>query len=59
MKTFFRFFLQALFRFRAFDLDALKTPGPVLLIPDHLFWIDWLFLWVFCLQILTVPLNSL
>jgi acyl-[acyl-carrier-protein]-phospholipid O-acyltransferase/long-chain-fatty-acid--[acyl-carrier-protein] ligase len=38
-----------LFRFRAYDLDALKTPGPVLLIPNHLSWIDWLFLWV-CLD---------
>ena len=49
MKSFFRFLLQVLFRFRAYDLDALKTPGPVLLIPNHLSWIDWLFLWV-CLD---------
>ncbi len=49
MKTFFRFLLQVLFRFRAYDMDALKTPGPVLLIPNHLSWIDWLFLWV-CLD---------
>ena len=49
MKTVFRFLLQVLFRYRACDLDALKTPGPVLLIPNHLSWIDWLFLWV-CLD---------
>jgi acyl-[acyl-carrier-protein]-phospholipid O-acyltransferase/long-chain-fatty-acid--[acyl-carrier-protein] ligase len=49
MKTVFRFLLRVGFRFRAYDLDALKTPGPVLLIPDHLSWIDWLFLWV-CLD---------
>ncbi len=49
MKSFFRFLLQVLFRFRAYDLDALKTPGPVLLVPNHLSWIDWLFLWV-CLD---------
>jgi acyl-[acyl-carrier-protein]-phospholipid O-acyltransferase/long-chain-fatty-acid--[acyl-carrier-protein] ligase len=49
MKTFFRFLLQGLFRFRAYGLDALKTPGPVLLVPNHLSWIDWLFLWV-CLD---------
>jgi acyl-[acyl-carrier-protein]-phospholipid O-acyltransferase/long-chain-fatty-acid--[acyl-carrier-protein] ligase len=49
MKTVFRFLLQVLFRFRACDLDALKTPGPVLLVPNHLSWIDWLFLWV-CLD---------
>jgi acyl-[acyl-carrier-protein]-phospholipid O-acyltransferase/long-chain-fatty-acid--[acyl-carrier-protein] ligase len=49
MKTLFRFLLQILFRFRAYNLDALKTPGPVLLIPNHCSWIDWLFLWV-CLD---------
>jgi len=49
MKSCFRFLLEMLFRFRAYDLDALKTPGPVLLIPNHLSWIDWLFLWV-CLD---------
>ena len=49
MKTCFRFLLQFLFRFRAYDLDVLKTPGPVLLIPNHTSWIDWLFLWV-CLE---------
>jgi len=49
MKTVFRFLLRVLFRFRAYDLDALKTPGPVLLIPNHCSWIDWLFLWV-CLD---------
>ncbi len=49
MRAFFRFLLRVLFRFRAFDLDALKTPGPVLLIPNHASWIDWLFLWV-CLD---------
>src|SRR5487761_2053273 len=46
MKTVLRFLLRVLFRFRAYDLDALKTPGPVLLIPNHCSWIDWLFLWV-------------
>ncbi|MCU0783683.1 MAG: AMP-binding protein [Verrucomicrobia bacterium] len=49
MKTFFRFLLRILFRFRAYDMDALKTPGPVLLIPNHCSWLDWLFLWV-CLD---------
>jgi acyl-[acyl-carrier-protein]-phospholipid O-acyltransferase/long-chain-fatty-acid--[acyl-carrier-protein] ligase len=49
MKAAFRFLLRVLFRFRAYDLDALKTPGPVLLVPNHLSWIDWLFLWV-CLD---------
>jgi acyl-[acyl-carrier-protein]-phospholipid O-acyltransferase / long-chain-fatty-acid--[acyl-carrier-protein] ligase len=49
MKTSFRLLLVVLFRFRAYDLDALKTPGPVLLVPNHLSWLDWLFLWV-CLD---------
>src|ERR1039457_1832460 len=49
MKACFRFLLQVLFRFRAYDLDALKTPGPVLLIPNHRSWFDWLLLWV-CLD---------
>jgi acyl-[acyl-carrier-protein]-phospholipid O-acyltransferase/long-chain-fatty-acid--[acyl-carrier-protein] ligase len=49
MKIFLRFLVRVLFRFRAYDLDALKTPGPVLLIPNHCSWIDWLFLWV-CLD---------
>jgi acyl-[acyl-carrier-protein]-phospholipid O-acyltransferase/long-chain-fatty-acid--[acyl-carrier-protein] ligase len=49
MKAFLRFLLRVLFRFRAYNMDALKTPGPVLLIPDHCSWLDWLFLWV-CLD---------
>ena len=49
MKAAFRWLLRVLFRFRACNLDALKTPGPVLLVPDHLSWLDWLFLWV-CLE---------
>ena len=49
MRTVFRLLLKVLFRFRAHDLDALKTPGPVLLIPNHCSWFDWLFLWV-CLD---------
>ena len=46
MKIFLRFLLQVLFRYRAYDLDALNTAGPLLLIPNHCSWIDWLFLWV-------------
>ncbi len=33
-----------LFRFRAYNVEALNTPGPVLLIPNHASWIDWLLL---------------
>ena len=49
MKTIFHLLLRGLFRYRAYNLDALKTTGPVLLIPNHTSWIDWLFLWV-CLE---------
>jgi acyl-[acyl-carrier-protein]-phospholipid O-acyltransferase / long-chain-fatty-acid--[acyl-carrier-protein] ligase len=49
MKFFFRVLLRVVFRFQAYGLGALKTPGPVLLIPNHASWIDWLFLWV-CLD---------
>jgi 1-acyl-sn-glycerol-3-phosphate acyltransferase len=40
MKTCLRFLLRLLFRFRAFNVDALRTPGPVLLVPNHLSWLD-------------------
>jgi len=33
-----------LFRFRATNVDVLSTPGPALLIPNHVSWIDWLLL---------------
>jgi acyl-[acyl-carrier-protein]-phospholipid O-acyltransferase/long-chain-fatty-acid--[acyl-carrier-protein] ligase len=49
MKSVLRLLLRILFRFRAYDLAALKTPGPVLLIPNHSSWLDWLFIWV-CLE---------
>ena len=49
MLTFLRFLLRLVFRFEAFNETALKTPGPVLLLPNHLSWIDWLFLGV-CLD---------
>ncbi len=45
MKAVFRLLLRVLFGFRAYNTDALKTPGPVLLIPNHTSWLDWLFLW--------------
>jgi acyl-[acyl-carrier-protein]-phospholipid O-acyltransferase/long-chain-fatty-acid--[acyl-carrier-protein] ligase len=36
--------LKIIFRYEAFGVEALKTPGPVLLIPNHVSWLDWLFL---------------
>jgi acyl-[acyl-carrier-protein]-phospholipid O-acyltransferase/long-chain-fatty-acid--[acyl-carrier-protein] ligase len=45
MKALFRILLRFLFRYRAHRTAALNTPGPVLLIPNHVSWLDWLFLW--------------
>ncbi len=49
MKNLLRLLVRLLFRFRAFNEDSLRTPGPVLLIPNHTSWFDWLFLGV-CLE---------
>src|ERR1041384_2211501 len=46
MKTFLRFLVRLLFGFRAYNEAVLKTPGPVLLLPNHVSWLDWLFLLV-------------
>lgn len=35
---------KVLFRYRAFNTEVLATPGPVLLIPNHVSWFDWMFL---------------
>lgn len=44
MKAILRLLLRLLFRFHAYNEKELKTPGPVLLLPNHVSWIDWLFL---------------
>ena len=44
MKFLCHLFVRLWFRFRAFNVESLKTPGPVLLIPNHVSWLDWLFL---------------
>ncbi|NBR84875.1 MAG: AMP-dependent synthetase [Proteobacteria bacterium] len=49
MKSILRLLVRLLFRFRAFNESALRTPGPVLLIPNHTSWFDWLFIGV-CLD---------
>jgi acyl-[acyl-carrier-protein]-phospholipid O-acyltransferase/long-chain-fatty-acid--[acyl-carrier-protein] ligase len=46
MKFILRLLARLCFRFRAFDTAALTTPGPVLLVPNHVSWLDWLFLYV-------------
>ena len=49
MNKLLRFLLRVCFRFQAFNEEVLSTPGPVLLLPNHLSWIDWLFVGV-CLD---------
>jgi acyl-[acyl-carrier-protein]-phospholipid O-acyltransferase/long-chain-fatty-acid--[acyl-carrier-protein] ligase len=44
MKTLLRLIARVFFRFRAHNTAALTTPGPVLLVPNHVSWLDWLFL---------------
>jgi len=49
MITLLRWLLQLCFRFRAYNTEVLKTPGPVLLLANHVSWFDWLLLGV-CLD---------
>lgn len=41
--------VRVLYRFRAYHGSDLKTPGPVLLLPNHVSWWDWVFIGV-CLE---------
>jgi acyl-[acyl-carrier-protein]-phospholipid O-acyltransferase/long-chain-fatty-acid--[acyl-carrier-protein] ligase len=41
--------VRLLYRFRAYNLEPLKTKGPVLLLPNHVSWWDWIFIGV-CLE---------
>jgi acyl-[acyl-carrier-protein]-phospholipid O-acyltransferase/long-chain-fatty-acid--[acyl-carrier-protein] ligase len=45
MKNLFRILLKFFCRFRSYNEAVLHTRGPVLLIPNHTSWLDWLFLW--------------
>lgn len=49
MKTLLSWLVRLLFRFRAYNVPAADLPGPLLLIPNHVSWLDWLFL-VVCLD---------
>ena len=42
MKILVRWLLWILYRYRVFNTAALETPGPVLLLPNHVSWWDWL-----------------
>src|ERR1017187_2894872 len=49
MKTLLRLLLRLLFGFRVYNPAALATPGPVMLLPNHTSWLDWLLVTV-CLD---------
>src|SRR5205809_3723268 len=49
MRSFLRSLLRLLYAFRAYNESALDTPGPVLLLPNHSSWWDWLLIGV-CLE---------
>jgi acyl-[acyl-carrier-protein]-phospholipid O-acyltransferase/long-chain-fatty-acid--[acyl-carrier-protein] ligase len=49
MIAFLRWLVRLLYGFRMHNADVLKTPGPVLLIPNHTSWLDWLFIGI-CLE---------
>jgi len=43
MRPILRFILRLLFGYRAFGTEVLTSPGPLLLLPNHVSWLDWLF----------------
>lgn len=49
IKTLLRGFARLFFGYRAYNTAALNTPGPILLLANHVSWLDWLFLGV-CLD---------
>jgi len=49
MKTLFRLLVRLFFRFRSYNPAVLNTPGPVILIPNHTSWLDWMFL-IVCMK---------
>ncbi len=44
IKALIRCLLRVLFGFKAWNEGVLATSGPVLLVPNHVSWLDWLFL---------------
>jgi acyl-[acyl-carrier-protein]-phospholipid O-acyltransferase/long-chain-fatty-acid--[acyl-carrier-protein] ligase len=44
MKKMVQFLVRLLFGFRSFNAEVLEAPGPVMLLPNHVSWLDWLFL---------------
>ncbi|HRE82387.1 MAG TPA: AMP-binding protein [Opitutaceae bacterium] len=61
-----RFLLRLCFGFKAHHATVLTTPGPVLLLPNHVSWFDWLFIgayldsdWRFVTSATTAKLSPL
>ena len=64
MKTLLRWLFRILYGFRAYNVAALDTPGPVLLLPNHVSWWDWLLIgvclgddWRFATSITTAQVS--
>src|ERR1051326_6594909 len=49
MRRFLHFLVRLLYGFRIDNGRSLNTPGPVLLLPNHVSWWDWLLIGV-CLE---------
>src|SRR5512140_427289 len=47
IKLFLHFLARVLVRLRGYHLEPLLSPGPVLLLPNHVSWFDWIFVGVF------------
>ena len=48
-RRFLRWLVRLLYGFRAYNQAVLETPGPVLLLPNHVSWWDWLLIGL-CLE---------
>ena len=66
MKTFLHWLLRLLYGLEAHNVSALDTPGPVLLLSNHVSWWDWLLLgvwladdWRFVTSSTTAKVSSL
>jgi acyl-[acyl-carrier-protein]-phospholipid O-acyltransferase/long-chain-fatty-acid--[acyl-carrier-protein] ligase len=47
MKTLLLWIARLFFRLRAYNTESLRAPGPVLLLPNHASWLDWMFLGIY------------
>lgn len=47
MRALLHLFCRLCFRLTGHNTGVLNTPGPVLLVPNHVSWLDWLFLVLF------------